>query len=181
MPWHDSSLGDALRLYHKQPFEKNPMKMLSKAVVLSVSLLSIVASAEEEESRFRKGEWDLSPFATYVDKEGDKWGVGASATYFMTDKIGFGASTYWTDFGGTFFDNIAAEGFFRLPILKSLSPYAVGSIGYQFDSDEWFETLGAGLDFRPFDKISAFSDLQYRFANETRDGVFLRLGVRFTF
>ena len=53
--------------------------------------------------------------------------------------------------------------------------------GYQFDSDEWFETLGAGVDFRPFENIAAFGDIQYRFANQTRDGVFIRLGVRFGF
>jgi hypothetical protein len=136
---------------------------------------------DEEESRFKPGEWDVSPFATYVDKTGDKWGVGAALTYFLTDKIGVGGSTYWTDFGGTFFDNAAGEAYFRLPLFKRIAPYAVGSIGYQFDSKEWFETLGAGVDFRAFERISAFGDIQYRFANETRDGVFLRLGARFTF
>ncbi len=136
------------------------------------------APAQEDESRFKVGELELSPFATYVDKTGDNWGVGASVTYFVTDKIGVGASTYWTDFGGTFFDNLAGEAQFRLPLFKRLAPYAVGSVGYQFDSDEWFETLGAGLDFRAFKKLSAFGDVQYRFANETRDGVFIRLGIR---
>ncbi len=135
----------------------------------------------QEEDRFKAGEFDVSPFATYVDKTGDDWGLGASVTYFMTDKIGLGASTYWTDFGGTFFDNLAGEAYFRLPLFKRIAPYAVGSVGYQFDSDEWFETLGVGVDFRAFDKISAFSDVQWRFANETKDGVFLRLGVRFNF
>ncbi len=141
----------------------------------------ISAPAQEEESRFKIGEFEVSPFATYVDKTGDQWGLGASLTYFVTDKIGVGASTYWTDFSGTFFDNAAGEAYFRLPLFKAIAPYAVGSVGYQFDSDEWFETLGAGVDFRPFKNIIAFGDAQYRFANETRDGVFLRLGVRFGF
>ena len=118
---------------------------------------------------------------TYVAKTGDNWGAGASATYFVTDKIGVGASTYWTDFGGTFIDNLAGEAYFRLPLASIIAPYAVGGVGYHFDSEEWFETLGLGVDFRPFKNISAFSDAQYRFANETRDGVFLRLGVRFAF
>ncbi len=147
-------------------------------VLLCLSSLTTLA---QEESRFRAGEFDVSPFATYVDKSGDNWGLGASVTYFMTDKIGLGASTYWTDFGGTFFDNLAGEAYFRLPLFKSIAPYAVGSVGYQFDSEEWFETLGGGLDFRAFKNISAFGDVQYRFANETRDGVVLRLGVRFGF
>ncbi len=154
------------------------MKRRLTVCMAVVSLGLISATAQDDESRFKMGEFEVSPFATYVDKTGDNWGVGASLTYFVTDKIGVGATTYWTDFGGTFIDNLAGEAQFRLPLFKSLAPYAVGSVGYQFDSSEWFETLGAGLDFRPFKKISAFGDVQYRFANETRDGVFLRLGVR---
>jgi hypothetical protein len=157
------------------------MKKTFTIISSLLCLSTVVAIGEEEESRFKKGEWDVSPFAAYVDKTGDKWGVGASLTYFLTDKIGVGGSTYWTDFGGTFFDNAAGEAYFRLPLFKRIAPYAVGSIGYQFDSTEWFETLGAGLDFRAFDRLSAFGDIQYRFANETRDGVLLRLGARFSF
>jgi len=155
---------------------KKTLTVLS--TILCFSALQVIGA---QDSRFQPGEWEVSPFATYVDKTGDKWGVGASLTYYLNTYFGVGASTYWTDFGGTFFDNAAAEGYFRIPVLKSLAPYAVGSIGYQFDSKEWFESLGAGLDFRVFEKISAFSDIQYRFANETRDGVFLRLGVRLSF
>jgi hypothetical protein len=157
---------------------------MNKIVAIISSILcfgALSAFAQGEETRFRPGEFEVSPFATYVDKSGDKWGVGASVTYFMTSYLGFGASTYWTDFGGTFFDNAAGEAYLRLPLFKVVSPYAVGSVGYQFDSEEWFETLGAGVDFRPFKRISAFSDLQYRFANETNDGVLVRLGVRFAF
>ncbi len=156
---------------------KTTMRLLGSMLFLS----TFTILAADDELRFKPGEWDVSPFATYVDKVGDDWGLGASVTYFVTDKIGVGAATYWTDFGGTFFDNVAGEAYFRLPLFKRLAPYAVGGVGYQFDSEEWFETLGAGLDFRPFDKISAFSDIQWRFANETKDGVMIRLGVRFAF
>jgi len=142
---------------------------------------AITALAEDEDTRFRRGEFEFSPFATYVDKSGDDWGLGASLSYFLTDRIGVGATTYWTDFGGTFFDNAAGEAYFRLPLFKVVAPYAVGGIGYQFDSEEWFETLGAGVDFRPLKKLTAFTDIQYRFANETKDGVFIRLGIRLGF
>lgn len=81
-------------------------------------------------------------------------------------------------FWGSFIDNIEGEAYFRLPLFDRIAPYAVGGIGYEFETDEWFETLGAGVDFRVFEKISAFGDIQWRFANETKDGVFLRLGVR---
>lgn len=151
--------------------------LIGTILTLSLAALS-TARAEEEESRFKIGELEVSPFGTYVDKEGGKWGLGASATYFVTDKLGVGASTYWADFQGSFFDNVAGEAYFRLPILKVIAPYAVGSVGYEFETEEWFETLGLGVDFRAFKNLSAFSDIQYRFANDTKDGIMVRLGVR---
>lgn len=150
-------------------------------ILASLLCLSAITSLAQEETRFKRGAWEISPFLTYVDKTGDNWGVGATAMYFVTRSIGVGGTTYWTDFGGRFFDNLAGEAQFRLPLFKRLAPYGVGSIGYQFDSKEWFQTLGAGADFSVFKHLAAFSDIQWRFANETRDGVFLRLGVRFTF
>ena len=154
---------------------------MKKSLLILGSLMCLsfgVAAADEEEMRFHPGEFELSPFGTYIDKEGGKWGAGASLSYFITDKIGVGATTYWADFGGTFFDNLAGEAYFRLPLFKIIAPYAVGGIGYEFETQEWFETLGLGVDFRPFKNISAFGDVQYRFANDSKDGVFLRLGVR---
>src|SRR5215470_15825750 len=108
---------------------------MKKTLMLLGTILCLSASQglyATDDSRFRAGEWDVSPFATYVDKEGDKWGVGASLTYYLNQYFGFGASTYWTDFGGTFFDNVAGEGYLRITIFKSLAPYGVESIGYQF-------------------------------------------------
>ena len=157
------------------------MKRTLPLLAFLLLLTTLAARAQEEESRFRPGEWDVSPFATYVDKSGGDWGVGAALTYFINRNIGVGATTYWTDFGGTFFDNVEGEAYYRIPLFKRLAPYAVGGVGYQFASEEWFGSLGGGLDFRAFEHLDAFSDIQYRFANETRDGVAIRLGLRFAF
>lgn len=152
------------------------------AALAALVPVKVSAQSDSSDDRFKKGEFDVSPFATYVDKAGGKWGAGTAVTYFPLEYLGVGGSTYWTEGGGTLFDNAAAEGYFRLPILKSLAPYAVGSVGYQFDRQYWFNTLGAGLDFRPLKEISAFSDVQYRFAGSGfQDGVFLRLGIRLDF
>lgn len=138
-------------------------------------------SGSDDTKEFHKGEIDISPFGTYVDKAGGKWGAGVAGTYFVTDRIGVGAATYWTDTGGTFFDNLAFEGYFRLP-LKKIAPYGVATVGYQFDRDYWFEALGVGLDFRAFKRLDAFADFQWRIANTSasQNGAFLRLGVRFS-
>ena len=164
---------------------KKTMKVVTALACLgAVATLGMIkASAQDDkEMRFHKGEFDISPFGVYVDKSGGKWGAGAAATYFILENLGIGAATYWTDTGGTFFDNAEAEGYFRIPLLKIVAPYAVGSVGYQFDRAYWFETIGAGVDFRPFKNISAFSDLQWRITNNsTSDGAFVRFGVRLSF
>jgi len=150
-------------------------------IACALGLCSLPLYGQDAPERFRPGEWDVSPFATYVDKSGDNWGFGASVTYFLTEHIGVGASTYWTDFGGTFIDNLNGEAYFRVPIAEVVSPYAVGSVGYVFETEEWSATLGGGVDFRLFKHVSAFSDIRWRFVEHTREGAFLRFGVRFAF
>jgi hypothetical protein len=158
---------------------KTTIKVMASVILLS----TVTALAADDEPRFQPGEWNLSPFGTYTDQAGGKWGAGAALTYYITDKLGVGASTYWTELEGTFLDNAEAEAYLRLPLFKSLAPYAVGGVGYQFDRQYWFETLGAGLDLRVFKHLGAFSDIQYRFANtsNSNDGVFVRLGFRLAF
>ena len=167
------------------------MKTTKRILMLILGIGAIAAwgqiravAQQSEEILFKKGEFDLSPFGAYVDQAGGKWAAGAAATYYITDKIGLGASTYWTEIGGAFFDNLEAEGYFRLPLFKRIAPYAVGGVGYQFDREYSFETLGAGVDFRVFKHLQAFSDVQYRFSNSSSKsggGGFLRLGARIDF
>ena len=158
--------------------------LLFSIAFVAVGQIAVSAGDSGDEIMFQKGEVNLSPFGTYTDQAGGKWGAGAALTYYVTDKLGLGAATYWTDLGGTVFDNAEAEAYLRLPLFRVIAPYAVGSVGYQFDREYWFETLGAGLDFRPFKHIEAFSDAQYRFSNKdsaSKSGAFIRVGVRFTF
>jgi hypothetical protein len=160
------------------------MKRILAVFVSLLGLGIINAPGQDNESRYRAHEWDLSPFATYVDKAGGKWGVGTALTYFLSKQWGVGAATYWTDFNdGTFFKNLEAESYFRIAQFKSVAPYGTASIGYQFDHEYWFETIGGGVDFRAFKKLSAFSDVQYRFTDNSNNhnGVFIRMGVRFAF
>jgi hypothetical protein len=141
------------------------------------------APADEQEGLFRKGEWTLSPFGAYVDQAGGKWAGGLAATYFLEKHLGIGGATYWTESRGSFFDNLEAEGYFRLPVFKRLAPYAVGSIGYQFDREYSFETLGGGIDFKLLRRFDGFSDIQYRFSNDhdkSGNGAFIRFGLRFS-
>jgi hypothetical protein len=132
---------------------------------------------------FRKGEWTLSPFAAYVDQAGGKWAGGLAATYFLEKHLGIGGATYWTHSGGSFFDNAEVEGYFRLPLFRRLAPYAVGSIGYQFDREYSFETVGGGIDFKLLRRFDGFSDVQWRISNDhdkSSNGAFIRFGLRFS-
>ena len=156
--------------------------ILSQGMMLAQANTPTSEPSSDNSKEFHKGEWNLSPFGTYSDQAGGKWGAGVAGTYFITDMLGLGAATYWTDTGGTFFDNIEFEGYFRLPLFKRIAPYGVASLGYQFDRDYWFETLGVGVDFRAFKRLDAFADFQWRIANSSisQNGPLLRLGVRFT-
>ncbi len=160
------------------------IKLVTVLACLSAMALTGPATvlAQEDDMRFHPGEFDISPFGVYADQAGGKWGAGASATYFVTQRFGLGAATYWTDLGGTVFDNVEFEGYYRIPLFKVVAPYGVASVGYQFDREYWFETLGLGVDFRAFKNLTAFSDVQYRIANsDLKNGALIRLGVRFTF
>jgi len=139
------------------------------------------AEEEEKDKRFHSGEIDLSPFGLYVDRAGGKWGGGAALTFYPIKNLGIGAATFMTDTKGTFFDNVQGEGYFRLPLLRIVAPYAVGSFGYQFDHDYSFETFGLGVDFRPLRNLGAFADGQYLVSNNhSKEGnsPFIRIGLR---
>ncbi len=157
------------------------MKRTLSILAAVLCLGTMAAPAQEAEADFRKGEWQISRFAPYTDQNGDKWGLGTAVTYYLTKHFGFGGANYWTDFSGSFFDNLEGEGYFRITDVKRLNPYAVGSLGYQFDGQYLFGTFGAGVNFQALKKLTVFSDLQYRLAHDSNDGVFLRLGVRFSF
>ena len=160
------------------------MKKIFAILAASVFGVGVFSShGQTNQNEFRQGEVDISPFATYVDKAGGKWGVGAAATYYLTKNLGLGAATYWTDFNTTLFENAAAEAYFRFARFDRVAPYAVGSIGYQFNAGYWFETIGGGVQVRILERLSGFSDLQYRIADNWRsqDGVFLRVGVSISF
>src|SRR5215471_7643134 len=197
--WHVSSLRTVVlwlcaKVQRRAEEESaNHMKTTFKKIAILVSICTLTAlgraiaagqatTTTYDDTEFKQGELSLSPFGTYVDKAGGKWGAGAALTYYVLQNVGIGASTYWTELKGTFFDNVEAEGYFRLPLFKSIAPYAVGGVGYQFDRRYWFETIGVGVDFRAFKRFDAFSDVQWRIANNsTKNGAFLRVGVRYTF
>src|SRR5262249_28653663 len=144
--------------------EKQPDEVMKKILSILTAILclgTMAASAQQADADFHKGEWQISPFAAYSDQAGAKWGVGTRVTYFLTKNFGIGGATYWTDFNGSFFDNLEAEAYFRVTEFKRLNPYGVASLGYQFDGQYLFGTFGAGVNFQALKKLTIFSDLQY--------------------
>ena len=171
----------ALGQAYYTPSQTNVVVVQTNVVVMQTN----APPPEEKEKRFHACELDLSPYAVYVDKlPGSKWGGGAALTYYPIRVLGIGASSYLNNFKGTAIDNVEGEAYLRLPILDLLAPYAVGGAGYEFDHDYGFETVGGGFDLRPLRHIGLFGDAQYRFSNNdsrSRDGVLVRLGLRFSF
>lgn len=156
---------------------------MNKAILFGAALLGLTGvSLRAEEGWFRSGELSVAGFGTYVDKVGEQWGVGGEVAYFFTRHLGVGAVTHWEDFGGRFIDNLAAEAYLRLPIdALSLAPYGVVTAGRAFETGEWFQSFGAGAEFRFTANTGLFADVQWQFNNVTRDGAALRAGLRIAF
>jgi len=62
-----------------------------------------------------------------------------------------------------------------------LAPYGVASIGYSFETEEGFEALGAGAEWRFNEKWGVFGDVRWQFNNNTDNGVAFRVGLRLVF
>jgi len=150
-----------------------------------IAIISLVAalgagSTARAESLFTDNEVSLMGFANYTDKANDYWGGGIGLSYFLTRNLGLGVSTSWTNFKGTFFDNLSGEGYLRLPLGQSpLAVYGIGSAGYSWEFENWFFGAGAGVELRFAKQFGVFSDIQWMF-NEggENDGVGIRIGLR---
>ena len=154
------------------------MKKLIAIVSLAVALGA--GSTARAESLFTENEVSLMGFANYVDKPADYWGRGIGLSYFLTRNLGVGLTTSWTDFKGTFFDNLSGEGYLRLPLGQlPLAIYGIGSAGYSWEFENWFFGVGGGAEFRFSKQFGLFSDIQYIFNDGgENDGVGIRLGLR---
>jgi hypothetical protein len=151
-------------------------------IALLVSIIALSTANTIHAQEFRAEEFNLWAFAGDVGKEDSDFAPGIGASYFFTRHLGVGASTHWEEYGGTLIDNLAGEAYFRWPFdTINVAPYALGMLGFSFETDEFFAGLGGGAEWRFYDKWGVFADVRYQFNDDTDDGVGYRLGVRFTF
>ena len=156
--------------------------MKSIVIVVITGLILIANRPANATGIFRDRETSLSIFGGWVDKDDSKIAPGIGITHFLSENWGFGAMTHWDNYDGTFIDNVSGEGYFRIPLRRMpLAPYAVGSIGYSFETEEAFESVGGGVEWRFDKKWGAFGDVRWQFNNDTDDGVAVRVGVRLLF
>jgi hypothetical protein len=155
---------------------------MKKTIAILITILSLTTAATAADGSYDSGELSLSLFGGWIDKEDSTFAPGVGMSYFLTRRFGVGAYTQWENFDGTFFDNVSAEGYFRLPLGDSpIAPYALAAIGYSFETDEVFEAVGAGAEWRFNEKWGAFGDVRWQFNNDTDDGTAVRIGVRLKF
>jgi hypothetical protein len=128
---------------------------------------------------FAPKESNLRVFGTYLTEREKQWGGGLGLDYFFSSWAGIGLSTHLEDVEGTFFDNLASEVYLRWPIEKwHLAPYAIGSVGYEFGKQGWFQAVGGGMELRFKKKWGIFADYQYVFRHERGDESVIRAGIR---
>ena len=155
---------------------------MKAAIITLITTASLVTAASAADGSFESGEFSVSLFGNWVDKDDSDLAPGAGLTYYFTKHIGVGAFTHWDNFDGKFIDNFSAEAHFRFPLGDiPLAPYGLAALGYSFETEETFEALGGGAEWRFNDKWGAFGDVRWQFNNDTDDGVAIRAGVRLTF
>jgi len=155
---------------------------MKAAIAILITILTMTSAATAADGSFESGEFSISLFGGWVDKDDSTLAPGAGVSYFFTQRFGAGAFTHWDNFDGKFIDNISAEGYFRLPLGDvPLAPYGLVAVGYSFETEETFEALGAGAEWRFNEKWGAFGDVRWQFNNDTDDGVAIRAGVRLLF
>lgn len=159
------------------------MKTQMRAIIaLFIVVCGVAAHAGTGGGIFNSHELSLSVFGGYVDKDDSDLAPGAGLSYYFTENFGVGAVTHWENYSGTFFDNVAAEGYFRWPLSSMpLAPYAVVSLGYSFETSETFAAFGGGAEWRFDRKWGAFGDLRWQVNDDTDNGVAIRIGIRYVF
>jgi hypothetical protein len=156
---------------------------MKSIVVLAIAGLAIVTSERTVNAElFGDRETSLTVFGGWIDKDDTKVAPGIGFTHFPSRQWGWGVMTHWENYDGSLFDNVSGEGYFRFPLRGlSLAPYAVGAVGYSFETDEFFEAVGGGLEWRFDRKWGIFGDARWQFNNDTDDGIAFRVGVRMLF
>jgi outer membrane protein with beta-barrel domain len=153
----------------------------SIATIIGILVICVSVSTVKGADMFHASELSLSLFGGWVDKDDADLAPGAGLTYFLTEHIGVGALTHWDNFDGKFIDNVSAEAYFRLPLAGMLAPYGLAALGYSFETEESFESFGAGAEFRFNENWGAFGDVRWQINNDTDDGAAIRVGARLVF
>src|SRR4030095_6520505 len=137
-----------------------------KKTLFTIAATAMLACSGFAQSQdlFAPGEVNFLGYGMYIDQGDRDWEGGAELNYFMTRNVGFGITTHWADFKGTFFDNAAGDNYFRFPLGQlSMTPYAVGTGGYLFEEEAWFGGGGGGAEWRFSKLVGIFGDVQYLF------------------
>lgn len=155
---------------------------MTKTIAMIMTIVSITAASGADGDLYEAGEFNLSVFGGWVDKDDSTLAPGAGVSYFVTRHLGAGVTTHWDNFDGKFIDNFSAEGYFRMPLGDlPLAPYGVVALGYSFETEETFESFGGGAEWRFDDRWGVFADVRWQINNDTDDGAAIRAGARFRF
>jgi hypothetical protein len=154
---------------------------MKTTIAILITVLSL-ATTKAADDLFRTSEFNVSVFGGWTDKDDSTFAPGAGVSYFLTQQIGVGLLTHWDNFDGKLIDNLSGEVYFRMPLADvPLAPYGVAAVGYSFETEETFESIGGGAEWRLNDQIGIFGDVRWQINNDTDDGIALRAGVRFVF
>src|SRR5687767_4871074 len=157
-------------------------KNMKTTITALIAVLTLGTLHAQDGGSFRSGEFNISAFGSWMDKDGNEFAPGAGVSYFLNQNIGIGAFTHWENYRGKFFDSFSGEAYFRWPLGDMpLAPYGLAGVGYSFETEEYFGMFGGGAEWRFSDTLGVFSDIRWQINDDTDDGFGIRAGVRFVF
>ncbi len=139
---------------------------------------------------FRDHEFSLDVFGSFTNgardyRYDDGFGGGIGANYFFTRYIGLGADGNVYDGGVHGVWSGTASLIVRFPVelgQTCFAPYVFGGGGVRSDGHTvGTEHAGAGVEFRATPRIGIFGDGRYTWAEDRRDAITSRVGIRFVF
>lgn len=159
-------------------------KILSLILVTALGFAALSASASETNSLFNANELSLTASASTTLKSHELTSLNAGVGYFVTKNFGVEANVPVYRTQGTSIQNVNFGGVFRVPLFRHVAPFIRAGADYNWQSKDWLEYAGGGIEFRVNSKWGVFGDANYQihgFNNYQHGTWFPRAGVRFVF
>lgn len=132
------------------------MRLLKTIITVLIAVCACTVALAQDEF-YRAGEFSVDTFYQAHTSDFDKapGAPGIGLNYFPHENIGLGLSTAMDNVEGTFFEEVAARGIYRMPFGRNaISLWAGGT--FNLESEDWRLNLGPEVETRLTKNVGAF-------------------------